>query len=91
MELTDKYKNMKSAGQGLDIMRNRWAGNNWSDDKVDLHHMLSGKKLGGGIAYVGVVCNQNYGMAVSTSIAGSYTSMDAGVTWDAMVFTHEVG
>eukprot|EP00986_Skeletonema_menzelii_P004069 scaffold1349_cov94-Skeletonema_menzelii.AAC.1 len=91
MELTTRYNNIKNTMAGLNIMRNNWAGNKWSNSQVDLHHALLGKSLGGGVAYVGVVCNKNYGMGVSTSISGSFSSMGAGVVWDSMVFTHEIG
>ncbi|KAL7492436.1 hypothetical protein ACHAWT_004627, partial [Skeletonema menzelii] len=91
MELTTRYNNIKNTMDGLNIMRNNWAGNKWSNSQVDLHHALLGKPLGGGVAYVGVVCNKNYGMGVSTSISGSFSSMGAGVVWDSMVFTHEIG
>mmetsp|Transcript_20667 Transcript_20667/g.34058 ORF Transcript_20667/g.34058 Transcript_20667/m.34058 type:complete len:644 (-) Transcript_20667:56-1987(-) len=91
MELTTRYNNIENTMDGLNIMRNNWAGNKWSNSQVDLHHALLGKPLGGGVAYVGVVCNKNYGMGVSTSISGSFSSMDVGVVWDSMVFTHEIG
>ena len=91
MELTTRYNNIKNTMAGLDIMRSNWAGNKWSNSQVNLHHALLGKSLGGGVAYVGVVCNKNYGMGVSTSISGSFSSMGAGVVWDSMVFTHEIG
>eukprot|EP00984_Skeletonema_dohrnii_P035982 scaffold36441_cov150-Skeletonema_dohrnii-CCMP3373.AAC.1 len=91
MEQTGRYNNIKSASDGLKIVRNTWGGNKWSNANVDLHHVLSGTDLGGGIAYVGVLCNKNYGFGVSTSMKGSFTTMSAGVTWDSMVFTHEIG
>ena len=91
MEQTNDYDKMKQASEGLAIMKKKWEGNNWSNNQVDLHHMLSGKDLGGGIAYVGVICNKNYGFGVSTSISGSFTDMNAGVTWDSMVYAHEIG
>ena len=91
IELTDRYKNIKTASDGLNIMRNKWAGNKWSSNQVDLHHAILGKRTGGGVAYVGVVCNKNYGFGVSASISGSFKSMNNAVTWDFMVFTHEVG
>ena len=91
MILTSRYNNVNSALAGLDVMRNAWAGNKWSNNQVDLHHALLGKRLGGGVAYLGVVCNKNYGMGVSGSISGSFTSLDAETVWDAMVFMHEVG
>ena len=91
IERTTRYDKINNPSAGLDIMRKQWAGNKWSNSKVDLHHALLGKRLGGGIAYVGVVCNKNYGMGLSGSISGSFKNIDAGVMWDTMVFMHEVG
>jgi hypothetical protein len=91
MEQTTDYDKSKSTFDALTVMRNKWKGNKWANDNVDLHHAILGKNLGGGIAYVGVVCNKNFGFGVSASITGSYTSMSAGVTWDSMVVTHEIG
>jgi hypothetical protein len=91
MELTKAYDKSKNSYDALTIMTKRWGGNSWSNDKVDLHHAILGKPLGGGIAYVGVVCNKSYGFGVSSSIKGGFTSMTAGVTWDSMVVMHEIG
>ena len=91
MEQTTRYDNIKNAGQGLDIMRQKWAGSKWSNNQVDLHHALLGLNLGGGVAYVGVVCNKSYGMGVSASISGSYNGLNQNVLWDTMVFQHELG
>jgi hypothetical protein len=67
-------------------------------------HMLSGKSLGGGIAYVGVLC-QNYSSAkgstndygVSASLGGAFswdgdqTHKPSNVVWDIVVVQHEIG
>ena len=62
------------------------AGWHWAG--TDVHHALLGKSLGGGIAYLGVLCNSNYGYGLSAGLAGSYTSMDNAVVWDMMVVSH---
>ncbi|WP_343802515.1 Ig-like domain-containing protein [Marinobacterium maritimum] len=54
-------------------------------------HMLSGKSLGGGIAYVGVLCNDSYGYGVSASLGGNFNINDPAVVWDLLVVTHEIG
>jgi len=53
--------------------------------KPDLHHAVLGKNLGGGIAYVGVICRQDYGFGLSASLTGGYASMGNAVVWDMMV------
>jgi len=91
MEQTTDYDGSKSTADALTSRREKGGGNKWSNDNVDLHHAILGKDLGGGIAYVGVVCDKSYGFGVSASITGAYMSMTAGVTWDSMVVTHEIG
>ena len=55
----------------------------------DLVHFLSGKDLGGGIAYVGAVCSP-YGFGVS-QVEGGFNLSDPNAVWDVVVMTHEVG
>lgn len=54
----------------------------------DLHHALLGKGLGGGIAYLGVICRPDYGFGLSGSLSGSYVSIGNSVVWDMMVVSH---
>ncbi len=59
-----------------------------------LAHMLSGQGLGGGIAYVSVVCNPTSGYAVSGNLSGSFPMPiedHHGNNWDLMVVAHELG
>ena len=53
--------------------------------KPDLHHALLSKNMGGGIAYVGVICDSDYGFGLSASLSGNYVSMGNAVVWDMMV------
>ena len=53
--------------------------------KPDLHHALLSAKLGGGIAYMGVICDSDYGFGLSGSLSGRYRSMGNDVIWDMMV------
>lgn len=68
---------------------------NSSMDHVDRHlaHMLSGQGLGGGVAYVGVVCTGS-GYAVSGNLSGSFPlpiEDHSNNNWDLMVVAHETG
>ncbi|MSR40368.1 MAG: hypothetical protein EXS10_00480 [Phycisphaerales bacterium] len=59
----------------------------------DLAHMLSGRGLGGGVAWLNAVCS-NYGYAVSANLAGSFPTPlinNDSQNWDVIVFTHELG
>ena len=53
-------------------------------------HLVSGKTVQGGVAYVGVLCNATYGYGVS-QVFGSFDLSQPSQIWDVLVFTHEVG
>jgi hypothetical protein len=76
----------------LDQFRSYWVQNM---DHVSRHlaHMLSGRLLGGGRAYGGVVCT-NFGFAVSGNLQGSFPIpvIDYDYNnWDLYVVAHELG
>jgi hypothetical protein len=64
--------------------------------QANLAHFLSGDSLGGGVAYVNVLCNQLYGFGVSANMTGgvdwsTWTGQPASFTWDFVVVAHEIG
>lgn len=54
-------------------------------------HFLSPKYLGGGIAYLGVLCNATYGYGVTGHIDGSFTPASPNSVWDITAVAHEIG
>lgn len=71
--------------------RGAWAGGN-GPVSADLYHFLSGASLGGGIAYINVLCNQWYGFGVSANLNGNLTLPVTGpAPWDLVVVSHELG
>jgi hypothetical protein len=57
-------------------------------------HMLSGKALGGGIAYLRAICNQDIAMAVSGNLNGVFPDPlvdNHPQNWDLTVVAHEWG
>lgn len=54
-----------------------------------LAHLVSGRSLGGGIAYVDVLCSININHAVS-ALNSNYSSFPT-YSWDLYVFAHEMG
>ncbi len=56
----------------------------------DLVHVVSGKSVQGGIAYVGALCNAGYGFGVS-QVFGSFNVAVPSQIWDLMVVAHEIG
>ncbi len=82
-------------GDLLDEFQNAWVTNGWPVS-ANLAHFISGAGLGGGIAYVNVLCNQSFGFGVSGNINGSinwgtWTGAPANFTWDFVVVAHELG
>jgi hypothetical protein len=53
-------------------------------------HMLSGKGLGGGIAYLNALCS-GFGYGVSASLSGVAPTNITFTYWDFMVVAHELG
>jgi cysteine-rich repeat protein len=71
----------------------------WTDSANDMPaiagpravvHMLSGKTVTGGIAYISAVCDDYYGFGVS-QVAGDFNLAYPSQIWDVVVFTHELG
>lgn len=67
----------------------------WNTNKGDVSraiaHFFSGAGLGGGIAYVGVVCNSSYGYGVSGGLSGNFNINSPSSVWDIVVVSHELG
>lgn len=91
--LTNLYKNADNTTEILDTMKDTYGANEWhykEGEGIDLHHAVLGQDWNGGIAFVGRLCNSNWGFAVSTRIEGNY-KLGAVVMWDLFVFSHETG
>jgi len=91
VQKTNRYDSATSTTDALSIMRSAFAGSDWHYNNVDLHHALLAKDLGGGIAYVGALCNSNYGFGLSANLAGNFNGLGAATVWDLTVFAHELG
>ncbi len=92
----DGWTSQESGGDTgalLDEFRAAW-GVNWPA-QADLAHFLSGASLGGGLAYVNVLCNHTFGYGVSANLDASinwnHWTGAPGNFWDFMVFAHELG
>ena len=57
----------------------------------DLAQLVSGRSLGGGIAWVGALCSGSYGYSVISNLNGSNTYPTNVTTWDINVMAHELG
>lgn len=79
-------------GAQLDQFRNYWNAN-MTGVYRHLAHYFSGRGLGGGVAWLSVVCHPTYGYGLS-AINGFFPSpivMNHGANWDLMVTAHELG
>ncbi len=82
--------NHTSTESGLYSFRDYWNANR-KDTPRAIAHFLSGKSLGGGIAYLGVLCNKTVGYGYSANISGDFSVENPRTVWDILVVTHEIG
>ncbi len=87
---TDPWTVTRGTDTALYEFREYWNANMASEDRT-IAHMLSGKPLGGGIAFVGVLCNQSVGYGLSASLSGGFDIANPRVVTDLLLVTHEIG
>lgn len=54
-------------------------------------HFMSGKRTGGGVAYVGVLCSSYYGFGFTGSLNGRFSTTTPYLFWDILGLSHELG
>ena len=64
---------------------------NYTSVQRTIVHMLSGKNMGGGIAYLGALCNSSYGYGLSSSLSTTFSVTQPNLYWDILCYTHEIG
>ena len=82
-----------SAGAVLDEFRTAWGGQPLPGN-AHVAHLISGAGLGGGVAYVDVLCNTSWGFAVSGNLHGMNpfpVPQSHNLNWDFFVSAHETG
>ncbi|MBL7814078.1 MAG: hypothetical protein JNL70_03655 [Saprospiraceae bacterium] len=87
-DTADPYVSATNTEQALTLFTTRIG----SDFTGDLAHLLSARILGGGIAYLDVLCKKAEGH--STGVSGSITTTVVNVptySWNVEVVTHELG
>lgn len=94
-EETDPYAAyVGNAGAMLDAFRTEWLTNpDLSDRPRDLIHLLTRRTNTGtgGIAYLGVVCNNSYAAGFSSYLSPSMTYNLNNYSWNLNVVAHELG
>ncbi|MBL8862803.1 MAG: zinc-dependent metalloprotease [Planctomycetes bacterium] len=90
----DPWTAQDSGGSSVDALmelRAAWAGQ--IPAGANLGHMLSGASLGGGVAWLDVLCNDQYGFGVSGNLNANtpFPVAQGPNNWDFMVVAHEIG
>ena len=83
---TDPYNAINTSDQ-LSEFRAYWIANNGGIPAL-VRHMISGRALGGGIAYLDAVCSNSYGVSAIDAV---YSYPTTTTTWDVNVIAHEIG
>ena len=67
----------------------------WNANRGDVErtiaHQLSSRETGGGIAYVGVLCNSGNAYGYTGTIDGNFDPQNPQTVWDSMAVAHEIG
>jgi len=82
---TDPYASLSSTSAVLNAFQST-RGTNFTGN---LAHFVSGRNLGGGVAYVDVICTKSYAFGVS-AINATYQNVPI-YSWTVEVMTHELG
>jgi hypothetical protein len=89
---TDPWNSTTTSAQ-LTQFRSTWSSTMSTVSRASAH-MLSGRALGGGIAYLRAACSNTNGYGVSANLAGSFpfpVQDNNASNWDIMVISHELG
>jgi hypothetical protein len=87
---SDPWTATSGTSSALDEFRIYWNTNMGSVQRT-ISHMISGKSLGGGIGYLGVLCDNSYGYGLSANIEGDFNINSPTMVWDVTVISHEIG
>jgi len=84
----DPYLSASNTSDALNIFRSEASQN--PNNNGRLAHLISGRSLGGGIAYVNTLCASTVNVAVSANMTSGNTSYP-NYSWNVMVIAHELG
>ena len=99
---TDPYPSTTNSSTALNNYRNHWNSNMTGVERT-VAHMLSGMNTGGGVAWVGQLCDNynrpgsSYDYGYSGTLDGNFNwdgnqaNDPSSVVWDIMVVQHEIG
>lgn len=87
-DTADPYISATNTLDALNLFRN--AVHNNPNFNGRLAHLLSGRGLGGGIAYLNALCSNSTNVAVSANLSSGNTPYPS-YSWNVMVVAHEMG
>ncbi|MEM8711391.1 MAG: M12 family metallo-peptidase, partial [Planctomycetota bacterium] len=92
--VNDGWDTPDNGGGTIDMLNEfvaAWSGNIPSN--ASLAHFISGENLGGGVAYLDVLCNTAFGFGVSANLgaAVNFPVTQGAGNWDFFVICHELG
>ena len=90
----DPWESQDNGGSSLDVLYellSKWDGQVPEDAR--LGHLVSGADLGGGVAWLDVLCYGAYNFGVSGNLQGltQFPVVQQSYNWDFMVIAHEIG
>lgn len=93
----DGWSTQDTGGTAIDLLnefQSAWSGG--FPAPADLAHFISGAPLGGGVAYLGTLCDPTWGFGVSGSLHGgidwsTFNGSPSALNWDFVVVAHELG
>ena len=90
----DPWTTQETGGNSVDLLyefQAAWVGN--IPNGCVTAHFMSGAGLGGGVAWLGVLCNDTFNFAVSGNISAgvNFPVVQQPSNWDFMVCAHELG
>jgi len=91
----DPWTSPDVGGSTIDMLfefQGAWDGGE-APERADIYHFVSGAPLGGGVAYLSTVCNQDFAFGVSANLAGltPVPVVQGPLNWDFVVVAHELG
>jgi Metallo-peptidase family M12/IPT/TIG domain/FlgD Ig-like domain/Abnormal spindle-like microcephaly-assoc'd, ASPM-SPD-2-Hydin len=83
----DPYSNATTTGAALSQFAQTW-NSNYTSINRDLAHLFSVRGLGGGVAYLDVLCNKTRGYGLSANLRARFPIDPA---WTTYIVAHEIG
>ncbi len=84
----DPYVTSSNTSEALSLFRSAVYNN--PNNNGRLAHLLSGRSLGGGIAYLNQLCSNSFNVAVSANLSSGSVPYPS-YSWNVMVVAHEMG